>query len=599
MRFRLFLCLLLLFCLAACNKPAATDEITLVLPSWYAPEQLTAVKDVLAHWNLIHPKQAAQVKVQYGKRDALRQKTMLAAKRGQWADLVLVRNEWLGQLAAEGLIRPWPEWAARSVRAQALPALLSSVADDEQVWAIPFDADVLVLWRNEKPADEAGDDHERQHSFAFPAARSVNSALAFLPWYFSYGGELIADGQIQLDAEAATSALDWLGKQLAKDEKPLRVAAMEQGDVFSCLAGGGCRSTIGGSWERSMLRRQSALSEHIRSYPISNDEGSLGVSLIGGWSLAQLPGASPMAADLALRFLATPVQLSKLEQHALLPVHRLVLSDPWFDNNADGRAFLFGLLHGRALPLHAGVETALQHIAVMVAQVFLGRKEPAEAVREAAAKIAAGETPEPVEAAAIDVPPGSIRIVGRDGETAVYDQAALAKLDKEQVGDRQLIRLANLCPGCANGRAVITAADGYDKTVAAGQIGDAFLEPEHLRIILRRDEDEAFTIRDVVKIVFSTDAGAAKLVVVAGERTNSFTETDLRKMAADGVIPFKKLVAPDSAGDNVRLTANDGYSREIPWDVFFAGGLHLDGMRCEFAGRESKDQVRHLARIEY
>ena len=134
------------------HEQSLTGGITIAVPQWYAPEKVASLAHVIADWNATHPQAAVSCKVLPGKRDALLQKILLAAQRGELADAVLVRNEWLGRLAAEGLIDPLPDALAATVRRSALPSLLLAIGDGQRIWATPFDAGRLAAPRSGRRA---------------------------------------------------------------------------------------------------------------------------------------------------------------------------------------------------------------------------------------------------------------------------------------------------------------------------------------------------------------------------------------------------------------------------------------------------------------
>ncbi|MHA1568932.1 MAG: hypothetical protein ACTSXZ_05640, partial [Alphaproteobacteria bacterium] len=463
------------------------------------------------------------------------------------------------------------------------------------------DTDALVMWRNTSPAiDQLVADPARQaRAFAFPAAQAANSALAFLPWYFTKGGSLIQQGILNLDVDATVAALSIMKQRVGDEQDQKALAAMEQADVFSCLAGGNCLATLGGSWERGMLVRQSKLSTQIVSQPFALGEQP-GTTLVGGWSFVLFNHDGAKIIDFLATLFHADVQRAKLHQHSLLPVHLAALDDEWFNENPDGATFKTSLQIGRSLPLHAGTLAALDHLATMVAEVFLGKKTPQQAAQDAAEKIAR-QAPVEAPAAIPDVPPGSVRIIAPDGADTLLNADDLQKFELASLGDLRVIPVRAFCPDCGNSMCVVTAADGYTKTVAATQISSAYLEPAHLRLILHRGGGQTFTVRDVVEIKFVA-AEESALTIQIGEREQTIETAQLQKLAREGMVPFAELLAqfgePPAGVSTVRVIARDGYQREIPWDDFRQGQLRLAGMRCEFAGRSSKDQVRDMARIE-
>jgi ABC-type glycerol-3-phosphate transport system substrate-binding protein len=374
----------------ACRRSAAPlpSHITIGLPSWYAPEEVSVLGRAAEKWRTEHEGCEIEFKTLYGKREALLEKVMLSAKRGDFADAVLVRNEWIGRLAAEKLIGPLPDEPAKVLRENALPALMPAISDAERVWAVPFDADALVLWRNSIPVSPV------RRAPAFPATRSPAAANVFFASYFCEGGELIFEGRMRLDRSAARAALEAMVKQADRDHGRQTLAAMDQSDVFSCLASGGCAETVGGSWERGMLAKQSTLGDGIQALPFSgvfSDQPQAvpkQTTLVGGWSFVLLRGAGAGTCEFLVSLFDAASQSGKLHQNSLLPVRREILSDPWFVENRDGATFKQSLENGRALPLSADLLPLADEIAVMLSEIFLAKKTPDQALEDAQKRLA-------------------------------------------------------------------------------------------------------------------------------------------------------------------------------------------------------------------
>jgi hypothetical protein len=194
-------------------------------------------------------------------------------------------------------------------------------------------------------------------------------------------------------------------------------------------------------------------------------------------------------------------------------------------------------------------------------------------------------------------------IFSKDGRENLLSPEDLLGMERKPVGDLSLIPLASFFPGNASGDLVIRAADGFEKRVPAHGVSTAFLDPESLRAVMVREPGaKIFTIRDVTQITLEDRTEPDGLVVVAGEQRHAFSVPRLQEMAEGGILPFKRLLKAKGTefpeGGKVRLTARDGYTRDVGMENFKKGSLHMEGMRCEFPGLPSRDQVSDLKRIE-
>ena len=398
------------------NKAAQQTEqgIILAVPNWYAPENLPAMKAVIDRWNQSDAghKQPIVVHKVLGKREAVLQKIMLGASRERWADLVLVRNEWIGVLAERSLIRPFPDDLAEQTQGLLLPALVPAVTYRDQVWGAPYDADVQVIWvrkdllptqllgivgwsvaglenliaelQKEKLAGRL------ESAFAFPANQSAGAALSFLPWYFSGGGKLMdIGGNLVLDDLVAQRTIMWMLSLQQEGWMPKNMGSLEQWDVFTGIAGGAFGSALGGSWERPMFEKRSKLADKIVSLTVPGFDPGKGKPIIGGWSLVLLQNGNPEAPTAVLAFLSRDAQEQKLVENGYLPTNNFLLENSWFANSHDGRNFKQSLAQGVALPMHPKLTAALEQISLMITQTYLGKEKSEEAVTAAKKAITA------------------------------------------------------------------------------------------------------------------------------------------------------------------------------------------------------------------
>jgi len=390
--------------LAASAVSAWAAGLTVAVPGWYDPAKIPALQKAIDNWNADHEVQVT-AKVLVGKREAIYQKIALGAGRPDFADAALVRNEWLGPLAEAKALVPLPDEVGLRLNDEILPALRSAVRQDIRWWAVPFDADVLLLWYRRDLAEAAGlapglDNWNEERfielagalsttspAFAFPAQRTPHAALNFLPWYFSRGGDLRATADsLSINPQTFAEALHFLQTLVDRHFSPANAAALEPNDVYTGLAGGKFAIAVGGSWQRGMLEKQSPMAEQFGALPIPGAGRRPGASLVGGWSFVVFPNADPETLPFLLTLISSSVQGEKLKENGFLPVTRSMLDDPWFTENIDGPPIRRALETGRALPFHPGLNALLDKVATALAEVFLGKKTPEQVAQDLAAK---------------------------------------------------------------------------------------------------------------------------------------------------------------------------------------------------------------------
>lgn len=391
----------------SCKQNSPLPQVTpirLAVPSWYAPPRCDLLKKAVAGWNAGNPKTPVELKVIFGKRDAIRQKIFLGAKRGNFADVALVRNEWIGQLAKGALIRPISEELGESLRDKSIGGILKAVDDSKNLWAIPYDADVFVLWVRkdllatdsiktdsvdlatlESIAGQVSTTSQKKkgrYGLAFATMRAATTGIGFFPWYFSTGGKLsVQNRHVRLDKKSAKETLRRLKSFVDQKIAPPNTPSLHQGAVFSGLAGGAYAMTVGGSWERNMLQSQSELAESFVALPVSRKPGEC-ASLIGGWSFVILTDNGKSSEKFFLKLFGDEFQTEKLEQQSLLPVNQDTLHHSWFASNPDGNTFKTSLQNGCAFPFAENLDLLIDRISIIMAKVFLGKMTIEEAVEE-------------------------------------------------------------------------------------------------------------------------------------------------------------------------------------------------------------------------
>jgi len=400
LRYKIILLLMILVvAISGCESHKSNNELVLAVPGWYSPENIEPLKKAIEDWRIKHPDLIISVKILFGKKDSIKQKIYLGAGRTDFADAILVRNQWIPSLANSGLIKNISPDISSAIEDKTLPAISKSICESGKCRAIPFDCDVL-LFRYRKDilkkynmegalistdamllvTKELLKGEERKghmYGFAFPGAHSVNSAIHFLPWYFSFGGKLINEkGELSLDRKIVGKTLKWIKAMIKSEACPDNLLALEQSSIFSGLAGGQYAMTVSGNWERKMLDSKSDLSGKIASAHIPFGEDGKSSSLVGGWSfvLTKYSDEKKIVPFLLTLFNENH-QREKLYKNSLLPVFVSLLEDPWFESNIDGPVIKAGMENGRSLPFSKNIGTFLEDVSVMLAKVLLEEKE--------------------------------------------------------------------------------------------------------------------------------------------------------------------------------------------------------------------------------
>jgi len=653
---------LLALCLAGCTpeEEAADRAVVISLPQWFYPSpERPWMEGVWETLRREHPGVTLDLRLSPGRTEQVLQKLLVARAAGEGPDLACIRLHWAGELGRHGLLEPLDGVVPDRLWGEMVPSLAAAAGREGAHRVLPYDVGVRVIlyredlfreagipepgleWTREDlvraaralTVDRDGDGNADRWGLGLPGARDEKTVFQWLPWFWSLGGSFGdpgGDGPPALGTPASAAALQWV-RDLVWQEKvtPPTVYSMDQSAVFQGLAGGLFAMTEGGSWEPVLLKEYSRHPHRVRMALLpSMVPGKPSVSLVDGWGFALFTRDAQkrrVIGDVLAALSSDAHQWEKFEAARMLSPLRALYRDPRFLSDPSGRVLAAAVQGGRPLPDFPSFSRVQEALEICLQQVLMDNADPAgaleagQAALQAAARSGreapgpasgkdrargprAGESPVPPGLP----PPGSLWAVFQDqGRERLLAPADLLALERAPVGDRRLVPLAALFPGAPAADVLVRAADGYEKRIPAAGLATAFLDPEALTVVLAREgERRAFTVRDVVRVIREEGpADRDALVIAAGEARRSLSAERLRALAGGGgSLAFEALRAeglpelPDSG--SVRLVARDGYARDVPAPAFLGGRLHLEGMRCDFPGLPSRDQVRDLARVE-
>jgi len=652
---------IVLACFAGCTPKEDTTapKVVITLPQWFYPTQerpwLQGAWDTLRRQ---HPGVKLDLQLSPGRTEQVLQKLLVARAAGEGPDLACIRLDWAGQLQRHGLLVPLDGVVPERLWREVVPSLAGALDRDGVHDVLPYDVGARVIlyrtdlfreagipepgldWSREDvlraaralTLDRDGDGNADRWGLGLPGARHEKTVFQWLPWFWSLGGRFMdpgGDEVPQLRTPASVAAMQWYRDLVWKDQvTPPTCYSMDQAAVFQGLAGGLFAMTEGGSWEPVLLKEYSRHPERVRMAVLpSMLPGKPSVSLVDGWGFALLtrdPEKQRVLADVLETLSSEAHQWEKFEAARLLSPFLALYRDPRFRSDPEAGVLAAAVQGGRPLPGFPSFSRVREALEVCLQEVLMDRADPAsvlEAAQDGLLKVvkqnrrAPGPDPgkprdEARRAAGSPVPtdlppPGSLRVVsGAGGRERLVAPEDLLRMERKPVGDRQLVPLPDLFPGTPAADLLVRAADGYEKRIPADRLGAAFLDPDAMTVVLVQEgAGRAFTIRDVVRIVSEAPPAPGALLLIAGEQRRGFSVEDLRTLAGGGgTLPFRalrKVGETDLPRDgSVRLIAADGYTREIPVEVFLDGRLHLDGMKCEFPGLPSRDQVSDLVRIQ-
>ena len=643
--------LLVSFCGCDRKKEEVSPTVKVAVPQWFYPSAERPWLETF--WSKLDresPNARLEVVLYPGKTEQVLHKLLAVQASGDGPDLACVRMHWLGLLREHGLVQPMDGMIRHEIRSQVIPALSTEPEtsgavspndgkgrDPGPLYLLPYDVGVrLILYRADLFAkaglpvpgaawnqsdflmaarkltvDRNGDGTPDQWGMGIPGARSEKTVFQWLPWFWNLGGSFFPDGGDvpSISTPAANQAMDWYG-DLAWREKvtPPTLYSMDQDGVFQGLAGGYFAMTEGGSWEPALLKEFSQFHDQIGLAPMPvMISGKPATTLLDGWGFVLLRNDPARAECIrtVLEALSSPEhQFERFQAAGLLSPFRALYRDPRFLATAQSDVLAAAVKSARPMPDFARFPLVVAALEAAIQDVLFKRETSGAALtREQERLVKRFEKGSETPRARRPVPPGSLRISDpANGREEIVSRASIETMKRQPVGDMELIDLAEFFPGTSGGEALVTAADGFEKTVSLGRPAVAWLDPRSMTVYVVRTGRKPFGVRDVVEIVLQGTGDVGGLVIAVAGGKHVLTAQRLTALADNGVVSFPMLLA--SAGleaprqGDVVLFATDGYSRKVPVSEFLKGNLLLEGMHCRFPGRPSRDQVSLLERIE-
>ncbi len=295
---------------------------------------------------------------------------------GQGPDVSQVGSTWIGNLVGMNALRPFAgeELAQGEMPSIFLPAVRPS-SPDLPVWAVPWMADVRLIYYRRDWLDRAGIDaatafdssqhlaqtlaqlrtHGIELPWAVPTARSLLTLHAVASWVWHAGGEFIRpDGKGVLFTTGATlhglRAYFALYPYLRPAPRPLKDA--QAGEL---LLAGRAAVTLSGPW--TWLQGMSGLAP--QSSPVTPDSVGLalppGAPFAGAEHLAIWASSHHPAEALQLIYFLTgrQAQATYPRSAGLLPVRADVLAEPPFADDPACQVMARALEVGRSFPVFA------------------------------------------------------------------------------------------------------------------------------------------------------------------------------------------------------------------------------------------------------
>ncbi|HIH96353.1 MAG TPA: extracellular solute-binding protein [Thermoplasmata archaeon] len=277
----------------------------------------------------------------------LRFKIRIAVASGSAPDFSLIDSVWVTQLAKSGFLRPLDEidseWVEREYKQDFFPVFVEGSCCDGHVYAIHVQTDVALIWYRKdwfqaegmRPPStwdeliEVAKHFQRtevrkryglgSHSLAFPAGLKAGETTTYLllPFLWSTGGDVFADGKVALDSNATRRAIGFIRDLVHQHHvAPPEVTTYEWNRSPKLFARGEVTMSIGGSYESALIKEvanwdDDQFQTKVGFVPIPAGPGGEQTTTAGGMSYAIYRQAEDPELALEILKIATGPRLMK------------------------------------------------------------------------------------------------------------------------------------------------------------------------------------------------------------------------------------------------------------------------------------------------
>lgn len=313
------------------------------------PEQkwATPLEKAVTLWNEEHVDRQVRLNLLLVGYPELRFKISTAVASGSAPDFSLIDSVWVTQFARAGFLRPLdeidPEWVEGEYRRDFFPVFVEGSCCDGHVYAIHVQTDVALIWYRKDwfqaegvrpPATwdeliEAAQHFQRaevrkryglgSYALAFPAGLKAGETTTYplLPFLWSTGGDVFADGKVALDSDAARRAVGFLRDLVSRYHVASpEVTTYEWNRAPKLFAGGEVAMSIGGSYESALIKEVAGWDDdqfraRVGLVPIPAGPGGEQATTAGGMSYAIYQQAEKPELALEILKIATGPRLMK------------------------------------------------------------------------------------------------------------------------------------------------------------------------------------------------------------------------------------------------------------------------------------------------
>ncbi|MBW1999192.1 MAG: extracellular solute-binding protein [Deltaproteobacteria bacterium] len=393
------------------------------------PEQkwATPLEKAVMSWNEEHADRQVKLNLLLVGYPELHFKIGTAVAGGSAPDFSLIDSVWVTQFARAGFLRPLdeidPQWVESEYRRDFFPVFVEGNCCDSHLYAIHAQTDMALIWYRRdwfqsegiRPPTtwdeltEVAQHFQRAevrkryglgpYALAFPAGLKAGETTTYqlLPFLWSMGGDVFADGKVALDSDATKRAIGFLRNLVNRYHVASpEVTTYEWNRAPKLFAGGEVAMSIGGSYESAVIKETSGWDDDefrakVGFVPIPAGPGGQQTTTAGGMSYAIYRQAKEPELALEILKIATGPKLMKEfclttgQNPPRISVYKAL--DPekdWFLYQTSKM-----LYSARVRPLTPEYARVSEQLRIMIENAISGQMTVDEAVKKAAEIISA------------------------------------------------------------------------------------------------------------------------------------------------------------------------------------------------------------------
>jgi multiple sugar transport system substrate-binding protein len=251
------------------------------------PEERWAItlQKAVEVWNDRNPEKQVKLNLLLVGHDEFRFKIVSAVASGNAPDFSLIDSVWMAQFARDHFLLPIdeidPDWVEVDYRNDFFPVFIDGSSMNDHLYTIYTQADMTVLWYRrdwfeaEKITPPGTWDElawvaqyfQREeirqryglgpHALAFPAGLKAGETTTYLllPFLWSTGADVLQDGRVVLDSEAARRAVGFLYDLVHRYHvAPMDIVGFDWNSAPKLFARQQVALALGGSYESAFIK---------------------------------------------------------------------------------------------------------------------------------------------------------------------------------------------------------------------------------------------------------------------------------------------------------------------------------------------------------